>query len=223
MSRTFYRLLSLFFMAMGYAGAAPARADLILGFAIDNSRDMVRADPGDMVIIEIFAIQTGSSMNLSSSGLSGMGTGGTFTTGFGSIASISVGESFADFPLAAFDNSLGTFELQGSATDFKDVLGSSIRLGQIVFNVTGEGITRFTFGDPNPSTSFANFAAGSADGFADLDDAFYGPSRGKTYTFTIDSVAVPEAYPIPALIVAALLLYSSRRRIRIEFPTNQLV
>ncbi|MGB1929487.1 MAG: PEP-CTERM sorting domain-containing protein [Mariniblastus sp.] len=182
------------------------QADLVIEFSDGSSTgNSFTASVGSVVTIDIFVTETNANTELSTDGLVGFGLSASYgaTSGIaGVVTANSVDSAFVIPTDEAFDNS----SLKLAAGTINPPKGTSIALGQFSVSVSDIGVTEFSFGDYDPSTS--DFV--TANSATDLDPVIF--AGGRTFDFSIS--AVPE--PTTALMFgsATLALLVPRRRKR---------
>lgn len=97
---------------------------------------------------------------------------------------------------------------------FTDVTDGSILLGRLVFTVMATGTTTFEFGDLNPTPTQSDFTGGGGV-LHDLDPAFFGADRQRTYSVSIKAVSEPSTLPL-AMTAAVFGVVFWRRRVECQ-------
>lgn len=198
----------LFFAAIVFAfqPTSQLQADLVIEFSDGSSTgNSFTASVGSVVTIDVFVTETFPNTELSTDGLVGFGLSASYgaTSGIaGVVTANSVDSAFVIPTDEAFDNS----NLKLAAGTINPPKGTSIALGQFSVSVSDIGITEFSFGDYDPSTS--DFV--TANSARDLDPVIF--AGGRTFDFSISAVPEPTTALMFGSATIALLVPRRRKR-----------
>jgi hypothetical protein len=188
-------------------------ADVVLGFSAD--RGLTFSDSADIrtdsnTTIDIYVLENGSNDELSTLGLIGFGLDVAATPGtYCELRNFRVNPQF-DLENVNTGTSTG-FQWEYFQVSNEGVKGTSVLLGSFDVFASGSGTTEIVFSDLVPGNGFTESSwflpnAGS------LDQEIFGPDAVDTYSFTVNSIAVPEPGSSTLFAIGSAIVLLRRNR-----------
>lgn len=191
--------------------ASTAEADQILAFSTDSGAtfsDAFEVNVGETVTVGLYLNEIGPDTDLADDGLIGFGLDLSYIAEFGTISSA---DPSAFFNVQNHDVRSATgFEWEYFEENSSGLRGSTVFLGSLDFASTQTGLTNFTISDRLVGGGFSN-ASWFTVSANSLDENIFGNGATDTYSFSINSSAVPEPSGVILLAAMAGVGFSFRR------------
>jgi len=195
----------------------PLNAGFILAFNPTNSLNFAIVPVGSNFSVDLYLLESSTS-DLTTHGLLGFGTRGTFNS---SLLVATGATNAVSFPISGGSPDLsvpGRIDVYGGASSPPKL--ATIRLATLNFLAVSPGTSSIVFRDLDPGIS--DFTLSNSPTFTDLDGLIFAPGGiPRFFTFTVQAVPEPSSFASVSLIVfVAAALTRSRRYRRFGIGPN---
>jgi len=195
----------------------PVNAGFILAFNPANSLNSAIVPVGSNFSVDLYLLESSTS-DLTTHGLLGFGTRGTFDS---SLLVAAGATNAVSFPISGGSPDLsvpGRIDVYGGASSPPKL--ATIRLATLNFLAVSPGTSSIVFRDLDPGIS--DFTLSNSPTFTDLDGLIFAPGGiPRFFTFTVQAVPEPSSFASVSLIVfVAAALTRSRRYRRFGIEPN---